>query len=602
MQIKNAGKWFTVMTLTAMAAVSGVVPTMAESTVESSDEKEPDSVADAAVSEETTIILSNEDILVNGTSISTDSADAVYAGAEIVYYKEGQSETYGAGSEEEEHSAEDAAKQQVITITQPGTYRLSGSLSNGQIAIDLGEDAKEDETAVVNLILDNVDITCDVAPAIIAYNVYECGSDDTETATKDVDVSETAGFHLTLADNSTNTVTGSHVAKIYKEGTTLEEIESDEAKKAHKYDAAIESQMSMSIDTEEAGNGQLTVYADNEGIETKLHMTVNGGVITVNANDDSINAGEDGVSVITFNGGTVTCDSGYGDGEEGDGIDSNGWIVINDGYIIACANARSQDSGLDSDMGTYINGGTVLGSGHMYDEISEESKQKFMVFNFSEDVTEKEMLLLTDTEGNAISAFHAVNDYSIIVYSTPKLEDGDYYLYKVDSVTGDLNGSIYTNITAWEGEQQLGYTGTSAGGFGGRMGGFDGGQGGNMENRDELPEGAERPDGGDLPEGAERPDGGDLPEGAERPDRSELPEGAERPDGSELPEGAEMPDGSEMPEGMEPPEENDSNADGSQEDRNGAQQITFTVSESFNQFSGIALYQESEVSEETEIS
>lgn len=60
------------------------------------------------------------------------------------------------------------------------------------------------------------------------------------------------------------------------------------------------------------------------------------------------------ISVITINGGTITCDAG--NGEEGDGIDSNGWIVINGGTIIASANPSSMDSGVDSDLGIYING------------------------------------------------------------------------------------------------------------------------------------------------------------------------------------------------------------------------------------------------------
>ena len=33
---------------------------------------------------------------------------------------------------------------------------------------------KDDPKAVVTLILDNVDVTCTVAPALIFYNVYEC--------------------------------------------------------------------------------------------------------------------------------------------------------------------------------------------------------------------------------------------------------------------------------------------------------------------------------------------------------------------------------------------------------------------------------------------
>lgn len=56
---------------------------------------EPQSAKDASDSsenqtEECEIELSDDGILVDGEAISTDSESAVYAGADIVYYKEGQ--------------------------------------------------------------------------------------------------------------------------------------------------------------------------------------------------------------------------------------------------------------------------------------------------------------------------------------------------------------------------------------------------------------------------------------------------------------------------------------------------------------------------------
>lgn len=473
--------------------------------------------------EGTEIILSDEAVTVDGETASTQEEAAVYTGAEIVYYMEGQDETYGEGEEGEEHSAEEAAKHTVVTITQPGTYIVSGKLSYGQIAVDLGKGAKKDESAVVNLVLDNADITCSVAPAILVYKVYECAEDEVDKAQKDVDTTA-AGFNLILADDSVNTITGSHVAKIYKEGTTAEEVAAGDAKKAHKYDAAIESNMSFNINAGTSGNGKLVVNADNEGIETKLHMTINGGDITVNANDDSLNAGEDSVSVITINDGVIICDSGYGDGKEGDGIDSNGWIVINGGYIIACANAKSMDSGVDSDMGVYINGGTLLATGHMYDEIAEESDQNFMVLSFAQEVKEGETVVLTDSDRNAVTAFFAVNDYSIAVFSSPKLEKGTYQLYKADSVEGNLKGSIYTDITGFTQTAALQYSTNSQAGRG--PGGFGGGGHGMPPEGDspdregmELPEG-ERPDRADLRE-SEGADGGRPDKGRPEPETGE---------------------------------------------------------------------------------
>ncbi|MDO4553415.1 MAG: carbohydrate-binding domain-containing protein, partial [Bacillota bacterium] len=161
------------------------------------------------------IVLSDSRVTVDGAAASTSSTAAVYTGADIIYYEDGTDESYGEGTEEEKHSAAEAEAHTVVTITQAGTYRLTGSLSAGQIAIDLGEDAAEDPDAVVTLILDDVDVTCTVAPALIFYNVYECGSTDMETASATVDTSE-AGANVIIAAGSENNFTGSHVARIYK--------------------------------------------------------------------------------------------------------------------------------------------------------------------------------------------------------------------------------------------------------------------------------------------------------------------------------------------------------------------------------------------------
>ena len=117
------------------------------------------------------IELSDNEIKVNGAPAETDPECDVYVGNNIIYYESGKDFTYGEGSDGDAHSAEAAAEHTVVSITQPGTYSISGSLSKGQIAIDLGDGAEEDPDAVVTLILNGTDVTCEVAPAIIFYRV-----------------------------------------------------------------------------------------------------------------------------------------------------------------------------------------------------------------------------------------------------------------------------------------------------------------------------------------------------------------------------------------------------------------------------------------------
>jgi len=216
----------------------------------------------------TTIKLSDSGVTVDGQTASTSSSAAVYTGAKIVYYEAGHDASYGEGTAADAHESSEAAKHTVVTITKPGTYRVSGKLTAGQLAVDLGSGASSDPTAKVTLILDGVDITSTVAPAVIFYNVYEAYSttEDTKGAT---DLTN-AGAQVILADGSVNNVSGAYVARIYKEGTT---------KKLHKYDGAFYSKMSMNISGETLGTGELHITATNEGLDSELHLTINGGKI-----------------------------------------------------------------------------------------------------------------------------------------------------------------------------------------------------------------------------------------------------------------------------------------------------------------------------------
>lgn len=160
---------------------------------------------DAAVLENAVKIeLSDAGITVDGNPISTEKSADVYVANDIVFYLADQGFTYGEGEPEDEHTQEEADKNTVVHITKPGDYVLSGFLSAGQIAVDLGEEAEEDPEAVVTLYLNGVDVNCDVAPAVIFYNVYECGSADEETATKDVDTSA-AGANVVIMDVNCST-------------------------------------------------------------------------------------------------------------------------------------------------------------------------------------------------------------------------------------------------------------------------------------------------------------------------------------------------------------------------------------------------------------
>ncbi len=489
------------------------------------------------------IKLSDDKITVDSKEITNNVEEAVYCANDIVFYLEGQDFKYGEGTKEDEHSQSEADAHTVVHITKPGTYVLSGKLSLGQVAVDLGEGAAENPEAVVTLILNGVDITCEVAPAVIFYNVYECGVADEESATKDVDT-KNAGANVIVADGTENNINGSYVAKIYKSYELNEDgTEVVDSKKLHKYDAAFYSKKTMNINGGQVGDGILNIKAQNEGLDSELHLTINGGNINITSGNDGINTNEDNVSVTTINGGTVNilCDGKTG---EGDGIDSNGWLVINGGTVISQACATSGDAGIDSDLGIYINGGKVVASGNMLDRIA-GGEQTYAVFSFANRQVGDSTYTLKNADNKVVGEYAPTNDFTYLLVAGDELVAGDY--------------------TFWQGDTQLAAVVT------------------NMQG--EKPAGDEPLQQPDENMNGERPE---MPEGMENP--PEMPEGMTRPEGGRI----ELADGEipQFPEGEKQfPAGGMGGRPGGMDGFNmagGESSATFTIVKGANQFANVA--------------
>ncbi len=497
---------------------------------ESSSSGETDAYADAVQ-----IVLGDDGITVDGAAASENAEDAVYVGASVIYYEAGHDETYGAGDESDGHTAEEAAETTVLTITQPGSYHVTGTLSDGQIAVDLGENAETDESAVVKLILDGVDITCPVAPAVIFYHVYE-----TESTTG-------AGAQVVLADGSENTVTGSHVAKIYKEGTE---------DKLYKFDGAFYSKMTMSVD----GEGSLTINADNEGLDSEMHLTINSGTISISSMDDGINTNEDGVSVCTINGGSLTINAGQG--SEGDGIDSNGDLVINGGTVVTMANPQTGDGGIDADGNILINGGVVIASGSRNDAVSTDSAQPYIELSFAATQSAGTTIRIEDENGGVLLETAVEKAFQSFTFSSADLTENTVYHIYANGVQQQYTG----NLSSWA-------AGTGGMQPGGQMpeGGFDG----SAPQEPSSGFDAQMPQNGETPE---------MPEGT--PDgNSRTKPGEENAVSGEMPS---MPENGETPQGPQDGQQ----ASGGNTAELSEPSVDFTITASIHSFSGVGDYAE----------
>ena len=272
------------------------------------------------------------------------------------------------------HSASDALDNPVLHITKAGTYKISGTW-NGQIWVDA------DKKSHVILILNGVTVNCSVAPALVFKKVLEYGPETSSDVASDYssktfsvgpNLAETdedevinAGATVVLVSGTTNTFTGTNVARINKIEINDDDEYNDESligkyvkaqSKMYKLDGAVHSRMSLVIADDGSSSttpGKLIVKSDYEGLDSEMHMYIESGNISVTADDDGINVNEDDVSVFHMDGGTLTINS-----SGGDGIDSNGYLIFKGGTLNITAGSSRQNSageaGIDAEKGVYI--------------------------------------------------------------------------------------------------------------------------------------------------------------------------------------------------------------------------------------------------------
>lgn len=370
------------------------------------------------------VSLSDEVITLNNNNISENTSEKIYLAHA----------TNNGGTSQEALDA-NISIDNVITINSSGTYEFTGNLSDGQIAVN-----SNDIVGEVVIILNGVDITCKNAPAIFVYNK------NNDSTACNVSIKTVAGTE--------NVISGGKIKQSVENWEDQDNIlyyidkgynDDREYYERYKYDGAISSDISLTFE----GEGKLTVNAlSKEGIETKRNIDINSGDYVINSLDDGINACTDNESVININGGTLLVNV-LEEAEEGDGIDSNGYIYINGGEVYAFASEKSQDSGIDSDLGIYINGGKVVGTGNMADAVSSDSKQEFMQLQFKTKVEKDELITITDQNQSPLVAFKTDREYTVLTVSTEDFVNNSNIVYEGGTIEGISTNGLYTKITSY---------------------------------------------------------------------------------------------------------------------------------------------------------
>lgn len=201
---------------------------------------------------------------------------------------------------------------QTVTITQAGTYQIAGTLGDGALIVESGENAK------ITLVLGGVSIKNSTGAAI--------------------QISTADDVTIELAEGTTN------VLQSGEEVDIAVATESEEAS-----GGALQSKVDLKI----KGKGSLTVLGYlNNGIHCTKDLKIKNGNISVTA----LGHGIKGKNSVTVSGGTVTVTSGK-DGITSDETENEekGFVTIEDGEIII----TSADDGVSAETTLTVTGGVI---------------------------------------------------------------------------------------------------------------------------------------------------------------------------------------------------------------------------------------------------
>lgn len=473
--------------------------------------------SDTSVSSNTstvsTAVTTTEGIDVNLVGdYSENSLDASYDEADATKISlDGDSITVDGDGAAVDENATAGSGDATVTITEKGTYVVSGTLENGQIIVDLAEDDS------VHLVLDNADITCSDGAAIVAWSVKN--------------------LYLTLAEGSVNTVTDGTVyaedeanAAIYskddliingtgsltvnanyKDGiTSKDDLQITGGNiTVHAVDDAVVGKDSVSVydgtlaitcggdglkasNTEDTAKGYVvidggtfSIDAGDDGIHSETVLVINDGEVAVNSsvegleslniviNDGTIDvtASDDGTNVAGGND-TTSADSAWGgamgggmdaaiDGalvinggmltvdSGGDGLDSNGSILMTGGTVLVEGPENEGNGAIDYNGSFEMTGGTLVAAGTsgMAQAPSTDSAQASIMANFSAGLAAGTKVTFADADGNELYTFTATKQCNSIVMSSPDIVNGSTYTITAGSESVTATGGDITSAT-----------------------------------------------------------------------------------------------------------------------------------------------------------
>ena len=431
-----------------------------------------------------------------------------------------------------------------VTIRKAGTYLLSGTLEEGQLLVDAEEGAE------IILIFDGFKISNSTdAPLLFESGssitlVLKDGSKNAVTDLRSSAEENQAAIYtksdLTISGNGTLDVTGTAEDAIHSKTNVTVQGGTINLKAG---DDAIHADETLTI-----LDGKVTVLESEEGLEG-LVVDIQGGDITVNASDDGLNASDGSGSdkapgqategaEIRISRGVLTVKAG------GDGIDSNGDLIISGGTVVVDGPSDGGNAPIDYDGKGVISGGTVFVSGDsgMFQSLNDSgSTQNSIVYYLSETQAAGTKVAVADSKGNVIYENNSTTQaFNTVLFSAADLKRGESYTVTV----GEQSETVSVSETV----NSIGENRGGNGPQGGMNGGFERG-----EHPERPGKGGENGENSGFERG-ERPErpgkGGENGEnsGFERGERPERPENGGRKGGKSGEQNGSKSERGERPE------------------------------------------------------
>ncbi len=362
------------------------------------------------------VIFSKEDLVLNGNGSLKITAgyDNAIVGKDDLKVTGGNYEIYSSGKGITANDSIRINNGSFIISSDDDALHTSNStdkgkgyiyISGGQYTISSGDDGIHAETCLV--IADgNIDI-------LESYEGFEGSTIDIEGGNININSSDD-GMNASL-----NTSYESDEKNIRNETTDSTIPDRDDTKRD-----VMEPDMSV------ISNNSMAAPSDSIENMASYNDTLDNMIPEMNNPRNNMEVNETGGEMmdvqsdayIRISSGNIFINS------DGDSIDSNGYIYIDDGTLTVEGPVSEGNASLDYGIAADINGGTVIltGSTGMAEAFSETSTQYSIMYNFENIISGGTEVTLADENGNIIMQYTPSKNYQSVIFSNPDIENGSY--------------------------------------------------------------------------------------------------------------------------------------------------------------------------------